>query len=290
VKVATYNLWGNNEPWQYTLNRGVTRGAVPGSRATTLQLPDGLWQRRRQLLVHVLRQALPDILGLQEVVADVRQTEQSQAHQLARALGYLCVFQPLSRLDDGISVGGLAVVSRYPILSHHDVPLTTTFTQAALHTVIDTPAGLVNFIVVHLTPQSEEAQVVAIHHLHHYLDTLPRASKVIIVGDFNAPPNAPSIHMLTRRGTVEDTAAQFCDAWLVINPHDPGPTMPSHAPVSRIDYVFVSSSLSVLNAQRIGHQADEDGFYASDHLGLVVTLQLVAGGVTMQDWHQLNHD
>lgn len=277
VKVVTYNLWGKNEPWQYTQNRDVTRGAVPSSPATTLQLPGGLWYRRRQLLLDILRQAVPDILGLQEVIADVQQTDQSYAHQFAHALGYQCVFQPTELSDDGSSVEGLGVVSRYPIVSHHAIPLTTTFTQAALHTVIATPTDTIDFIVVHLTPRSEEAQVAAMHQLQHYLATLPQARPVIIVGDFNAVPTTPVVEMLTRIATVEDRAEQFSDAWLAINPLDPGPTMPSHAPVSRIDYVFVNSSVDVLNTARIGDHADEEGFYASDHLGLVVILHLAAG-------------
>jgi endonuclease/exonuclease/phosphatase family metal-dependent hydrolase len=53
--------------------------------------------------------------------------------------------------------------------------------------------------------------------------------------------------------------------------------MPSHAPTARIDYILVGGGLRVLSAARLGDQSDGDGFYPSDHLGVVATLRADAG-------------
>src|SRR6266542_3962020 len=66
LTVATFNLWGLNEPWAYTERRREVRGAAPGSPATTLRVPDGAWTRRRSLIAQALAGVNPDIVGLQE--------------------------------------------------------------------------------------------------------------------------------------------------------------------------------------------------------------------------------
>ena len=55
--------------------------------------------------------------------------------------------------------------------------------------------------------------------------------------------------------------------------------MPIHSPRTpqdthmRIDYVLVGPGPTVLRAALIGDTPDADGFYASDHFGVAVTLR-----------------
>lgn len=82
---------------------------------------------------------------------------------------------------------------------------------------------------------------------------------VVIAGDFNLPPDHPLIQRLLDAGWVDATAAV-------------GPTMPSHDPEVRLDYIFVVGRVMTYTADRLGADSDADGFLPSDHLGLTVEL------------------
>jgi endonuclease/exonuclease/phosphatase family metal-dependent hydrolase len=270
--VATYNLWGFGEPWTYTAGRGESRGAVPGSRAATLRLPDGLWPRRRALIARALQAVQPDLVGLQEVAWDPA-AGTSQAEQLALDLGLACACEPAA---------GLAVLSRYPIRRREALSLPTggSDSQAALRAEIEHPEGALEVQVVHLTtrsegpsyaasPRKEAAQLAAVEDLLASLDALPAGRAVIVLGDFNNEPESATLQALTR-GTGKRALR---DAWKAANPTDRGLTMPGQAPAVRLDYILVSPHLAVEQAVRFGQEPDADGFYPSDHLGVAATLR-----------------
>jgi endonuclease/exonuclease/phosphatase family metal-dependent hydrolase len=280
--VATYNLWGHNEPWRYMAGRGIVRGAAPGSPAVTLQLPSGIWPRRATLVARALEAVRPDLVGLQEVCRDLAGEDVSQAEELARPLGLQGVFHPMAEDDYGgdLFASGLGVLSRHPIVRCDDVALPSApdAEQYALHAVIEAPVGRIDFIVVHLTPRSEEAQLGAVEGLFAYLDGLPSEATSIVVGDFNAVPESPPMQALvgvTAGGRHRALRDAWSEAQATRAPADPepGPTMPSHAPISRIDYILVGPGPSIVEAVRLGEQPDEEGFYASDHLGVAATLR-----------------
>lgn len=276
--VATYNLWGFGEPWRYTARRGIDRGAVPGSAAATLRLPNGVWPRRRALLAQALARVQPDVVGLQEVCCDPA-TGASQAEQLAADLGCTCAFQPVTITDYGEKPCrcGLAVLARHPIRDCRAVPLPSpeNTQQYAIHAVVETSAGTIDLLVVHLTPRSEEAQLAAVEQLQAYLAALSPERRCLAVGDFNAVPDSPPIHTLV--GRAAGRSKPLRDAWQEAHPDDPGPTMPSEAPAVRLDYLLVGPGLDVAQAVRLGEQPDPDGFYPSDHLGVAATFRWSAG-------------
>jgi endonuclease/exonuclease/phosphatase family metal-dependent hydrolase len=267
VCVVTYNLWGFGEPWTYTAARGESRGAVPGSPAATLRLADGVWRRRRSLVGKVLRQLQPDLVGLQEVRIDPV-TRTSHAEQLAVDLAYDYAFQPILTVPYGDEPGaeGLAVLSRCPIHSCQEIPQV-----GGMHTIVELPSGAVDFLVVHLTLQ-REAQLGAVEHLQAYLKALPKERPFLLVGDFNGVPQSEPVRVLL--GGEGGQQQSLHDAWQEVNPDDPGPTMPSQAPVIRIDYIFTSGAWSVVWADRFGQESDTDGFYPSDHLSVAATIRL----------------
>src|SRR5919204_5357789 len=89
LTVATFNLWGLNEPWTYAEQRGEVRGAAAGSLATRLRVPGGAWTRRRPLMAQALAEVRADVVGLQEDRQDLGSAEGgSQSAQLAADLGY----------------------------------------------------------------------------------------------------------------------------------------------------------------------------------------------------------
>lgn len=53
-------------------------------------------------------------------------------------------------------------------------------------------------------------------------------------------------------------------------------TMPSHDPFLRLDYIFLGGGLISTACTRIGSEPDADGFYPSDHLGLLADINVTA--------------
>jgi endonuclease/exonuclease/phosphatase family metal-dependent hydrolase len=268
--IATYNLWGFGEPWRYTAERGIARGAVPGSRAASERPREGVWVRRRRLLTGVLTQAAADVIVLQEVCIDPADGR-SQAEQLAGDLGHHCAFLPFLEVDYGGTTytSGLAVLSRFPLeeLAPVPVPEPDGLRQHAAHTVVAAPAGPLDVLVLHLTPRSDSAQMAAVEQVHEYLDALPQDRPRVVAGDFNTGPESAAI-LAFSGGRVP-----LWDAWQEARPGDSGFTMPSECPVVRLDYLFLSPTLGVMEAAILGSAPDEDGFYPSDHRGLAVTVR-----------------
>jgi endonuclease/exonuclease/phosphatase family metal-dependent hydrolase len=109
---------------------------------------------------------------------------------------------------------------------------------------------------------------------------------VVLVGDFNAnaepgPDDSGTVEMVL--------AAGFTDVWKAVTPNDPGYTWPlfgedqfthqSVQPYERIDLIFARGLLPV-SARRLSTGGFGGGAYASDHAGVVATLQ--SGAVTAQ--------
>jgi endonuclease/exonuclease/phosphatase family metal-dependent hydrolase len=269
LTVATFNIWGLNEPWRYMAERGIVRGAVPGSPAVTKRSRTAVWPRRRRLLVQALEEADPDVIGLQEVRSGPAVDDTSQAAQIAHDLAYTQVFLPTAEEGDE----GLGMLSRHQIVDTYVIQLPW---QDALHAVIACPQGVMDLIVCHLTPRSEEAQIMAAGVIQDYLEGLPQGRTVVVVGDLNAEPDSQTVQLLTAPHASSAHPRPLRNAWRVANPSVAGPTMPSEAPTSQIDYILVGDGAEVLHAERLGMQPDRDGFYPSDHLGVVATLRVSA--------------
>jgi endonuclease/exonuclease/phosphatase family metal-dependent hydrolase len=289
LTVATLNLWGLNSPCDYMERRGEVRGAVPGSAAVNLRLPEGSWPaRRRELAARALADSSASIIGLQEDHQNLDPAVGgSQSEQLAADLGY-AVAQIPGALEEG-TVKGNAVLSRYPIVRVTRAPLPPGDGEAeqfgagvrdALHALIETPRGVVHFFVVHLTTRGRDAQIAEAKHLLKHVaacGTDGTSSVAIVVGDFNATPDSSTIGVMTSGRTSGD--AYLHDVWAEANPNDPGYTMPIHTPRTadashmRIDYLFVGSGPTIMSSRLLGTEPDADGFYASDHFGVATTLR-----------------
>jgi endonuclease/exonuclease/phosphatase family metal-dependent hydrolase len=199
----------------------------------------------------------------------------SQAEQLAGDLGSDHAFLPLTDIDYGGAVyrSGLAVLSRFPLQKFAAIPLPEPggLQQHAAHTVVAAPAGSLDLLVIHLTPRSEAAQLAAIEQLRSYLDSLPPGRPRVVAGDFNCTPESAPIQALS------SAWPPLRDAWGEARQDDPGFTMPAEGPVVRIDYLFLSPQLAATAATVLGGEPDADGFYASDHRGVAVTVRNAPG-------------
>jgi endonuclease/exonuclease/phosphatase family metal-dependent hydrolase len=203
----------------------------------------------------VIRDSGADVVGLQEVDVhwDARSDFRDEATDLARALHMWVFFAPIYDLPPN-NAGeprrqyGVAVLSRHPIVHTENHDITRLSTQEPNPVPKPAPGFaeavvLVRGVPVHVyathldyrpDPQVRQMQVA---------DTLrimgedPRGSAQLLLGDFNAKPDAPELAPLW---TVVH------DAWTGA---DPGLTYPAEAPAQRIDYVTGSARVTATGAQ-----------------------------------------
>jgi endonuclease/exonuclease/phosphatase family metal-dependent hydrolase len=250
-------------------------------RLVTFNTHHGVGQDSRHdlpRLAKVLAATDADVICLQEVDRHFgdRSEDVDQALLLSRALDMQLAWGPSidepQTGDRPARQYGNALLSRLPILISdvHRLPGSGE-PRTALRTMVELDGGALWVTVTHLTTSSAEeraAQVAALAALH----TEPMETGVL-VGDFNAPPDAPELGVLRER---------FTDAWQVAMARedqagwrfwqrDEGGTFPARAPHERIDQVWVSAGVTVAGAQVV------DAGGASDHLPLAVDLQVASG-------------
>lgn len=226
-------------------------------------------------IAEVIRRAGADIVALQEV--DVHWSERSdfadQAASLANTLGMAVRFAPIYDMPDSSGTRpprrfGVALLSRHPVVSFTNHPLTRLSTQqpdaapapqpGLLDATLDVGGTRVRVLNTHLDYRADPAvrhQQVA--EMLAVINVAP--GPLIVFGDLNAGPDAPELQPLL---------ARFQDAWGRVG-EGPGLTMSSTAPRSRIDYVLVSDDVRVV-------KAEVPATSASDHRPVVVQLVIPA--------------
>ena len=228
-------------------------------------------------LATVLAAADADVICLQEVDRHFgpRSENVDQALLLARALDMQMAWGPAVDEprpgDKPRGEYGNALLSRLPILVSdvHRLPGAGE-PRSALRTMIELDGGALWVTTTHLSRKSGDraAQVAALTDLQ----TGPMETGVV-VGDFNAPPDAPELAAMRER---------FGDAWELANvrddrvgwrfwQHEEGLTHPAGSPHRRIDQVWVTQGVGVSTAEVL------DGGGASDHLPLLVALEVRSG-------------
>ena len=191
-----------------------------------------------------------DIIGLQEMRdlgPDPDYT--AQVKILAEKLGYHYYFAKAIDFY-GRSPYGNGLLSRYPILSAETVlipdPSVKVYsgyyeTRCILKAKIDIPGGL-NIIATHFGLNPDE-QVSAVQTI---IANLPE-ERGVLMGDFNLRPNDRILKPIQER--LFDTASLFTEEKV---------SFPSDAPDRKIDYIFTTNDLKVL-------EADIPALVVSDH-------------------------
>lgn len=220
----------------------------------------------RRLEIHHLRAAVArldaDIIGLQEVRKFCSQSARhfsdwpaaSQAEYLAPE-GYhaLYVTNAVTRYGEH----GNAVLSRWPIASHRHQDISDhRFEQRGfLHAMVDTPAGLLHTIVVHLGLIAA-SRLRQLAKLQAYIASeIPANEPVVLVGDFN-DWSAALTQKLATHGLVE-LASSF------------NKTFPARLPLAQLDHIYVRG-LQMLRADVV---RGAEWSRMSDHLPLTAAVQ-----------------
>jgi endonuclease/exonuclease/phosphatase family metal-dependent hydrolase len=230
-------------------------------------------------LAKVLAAADADVICLQEVDRHFgdRSEGVDQALLLSRALDMQLAWGPA--IDEPRPGGGPdreygnALLSRLPVLVSdvHRLPGEGE-PRSALRTMLELDGGSLWVTNTHLStgnPERRAAQVAALAALHS--DSMEAG---VLVGDFNARPDAPELAALRGRFADSWELAEDRDdqaGWWRFWQRDEGHTHPAHSPHRRIDQIWVTPPVAVRSARVL------DAMGASDHLPLLVDLAVPSG-------------
>jgi endonuclease/exonuclease/phosphatase family metal-dependent hydrolase len=225
----------------------------------------------------------PDIIGLQEINESLTAGGiDNQAKVIADSLSsyfgipyyYYYEFTHLAWWDQFREFVG--IISKYPVEETGYRQLTAgVFPRKVVWNKINTPIGTVNVFTTHLSAFNLwEIRIQQVQQIISFVDSIEFQHPVIasiLTGDFNDPPDSTSIQQLTNTGT--DTF--YVMTYAYVNPTDPGYTVPSNQPTSKIDYVFIKNTggLEPFESTVVMKEPYAPGKFCSDHLGVLTSFR-----------------
>lgn len=216
----------------------------------------------------VLARLEPDVVALQELdVGRARTGGVDQAHRIAEHLDMACHFHAAMKIEEELY--GDAILTTYkekliqvgPLPGHPMMPVLEP--RGALWVEVDIDGVPVQIVNTHLGLVPKEQQMQAKHlagpaWLQHPRFSGPR----ILLGDFNASASSVVYRTLVDRlSAARGLAPQ----------KSPTAGFPSQLPVLRIDHLFVSPEIKVLDVFAPYERATR---LASDHLPLVMDFEV----------------
>lgn len=255
------------------------------------------WPERRELVAAGFRALQPDLIALQEVVLPLN-TAAWLADQLE---GYALVITPKTSARGGRGARGghgegLALLSRLPVQSMQWLALGSQRRVAQFMHVDAHGAGLLLANThLHWSLHQSPARLRQVHVLQAWLagwQSQNPECAVVVCGDLNATPGSRVIRQMK---------TQFRSAHALVHGREPIWTCPTPlqfttqrwrrtvmtlAGVRRrqdgpywrdtLDYVFVSPGVTVHDCHVVfdAHAMNDATLYASDHLGLMASLEL----------------
>lgn len=234
----------------------------------------GRWDERLPLVMDQLTALQPDVIGLQEVVITDQGTSICRLanERLAHSPRYSIYH--MARPGPGAGVEALAVLSRLPVEAHEGLDyLMHECVAQRLRLRLEDGAAL-DFYNTHLyfPPSATEERLKQAKRLLAWVDTWGGATATVIVGDFNAYPEEPTVALMKTGFASAYEAAHGCEperTWPTpVNTFDPSPP-------GCLDYVFVAGArvLEAGLAFDSPHPSDAN-LFPSDHLGVMAKLSI----------------
>jgi endonuclease/exonuclease/phosphatase family metal-dependent hydrolase len=212
-------------------------------------------RRDPERIAEVIRSCAPDVAGLQEVGAPARPGgPERAADHLAQLTGMRLAFGPTLAPNHGFAYGN-AVLSRLPIeaVRTYDLSVPGREPRCCIRADVAFPGARAHVFSAHL----------GLHWRERRRQAAALAHPLVLVGDFNSLTQRSAVPRWLRR-VLTDCALAAGDA---------APTFPARFPLLRLDHVYASSALAVLDAHVLRTPLTR---VASDHLPVVVDLELTA--------------
>lgn len=290
---------------------------APSLRVATLNIwnRSGPWLERLPLIRKDLRELDVDVLGLQEVLRQVTPGEEvhaawsvpdsvpetaDQASLIAAGTHSHAAYAAAMDYGSGLLFGN-AVVSRHPIAKHAAFELPgrdTGEVRSLLYALVQHPAGPLPVFVTHLNWKLHHGWVrqrqleFVVGKVSELAPPDGSALPPVLMGDFNAEPEADEIRYLRGLTALSGRTVYFADSWIYGGDGSPGYTFDREnrfaavalEPPRRIDYIFVRGPDSKTRGEpkrtRLAFHRPSPGadgpVYASDHFGLVTDLTVEA--------------
>ncbi|MBL9188826.1 MAG: endonuclease/exonuclease/phosphatase family protein [Opitutaceae bacterium] len=211
-------------------------------------------------IAQVIVDAKADLVGLQEVDRGVERTQRRDLPaELAKLTGLTVQFDKNIAHQGGDY--GNAVLSRFPIKRAKNTHLKSFANgeqRGVQQLILDVQGREVLFLNTHLDARRDTAEREHSATELRAIVSAAGAMPVILVGDFNATPDAKSI------APLHDI---LTDAWTAVS-QEPGFTIPVKKPSKRIDYIWITPATITPVKMAVLHSE------ASDHLPIVVELRL----------------
>lgn len=207
-------------------------------------------------IAEVIKMSEADIVGIQEVDVRVSRSQMAdQAKELAELRGMQYFFSKGIDLEEGEY--GTLILTKHQIVDkkRYDLPMVVKSENRSLAVVdIALPGGkVVSFANTHLDLK-EENKVAQAHYIKELGAQIDKP--LILVGDFNAKPDAEAIKVL---------AEQF-----VRNTTSNGPTHPNTGAKNEIDYIMIGKQTTF--DWKVYKTISET--YASDHLPVFAEIEI----------------
>jgi endonuclease/exonuclease/phosphatase family metal-dependent hydrolase len=211
-------------------------------------------------IITCLKEANPDIIGLQEVLQDEGGANNS-AKAIADAFGYTYIYETTTILIPSIShlleehkieknmEWGNAIISRYPIL-HSDVHvLSQERKRVALEATIKVDDTELRVFSTHLVFAPVQPSMTLETQSRNLLEVLPKEHG-LVMGDFNTTPDSEIIQNMCKvmTNTESDPSKITADG-------------------KKIDYIFSTADIKVLGSGTLTSTA-------SDHLPVYAIIEI----------------
>jgi endonuclease/exonuclease/phosphatase family metal-dependent hydrolase len=265
----------------------------------------GPWLARLPLIRRELERLQPEVVALQEVLrfqpdsalAAPLSVHNDQATELAEGFGFHIAYSVASDYGNGLKFGN-AVLSRHPILEQRSFQLPgveSGETRSLLYALCQTPHGSLPVFCTHLNWKFHQGAIRQ-RQVAFIAERIAELAPIdgphlppVLMGDFNAAPNADEIRFLTGLCAIDGKTVYFADAWAFAGA-GPGYTYDreneyarkAREPSRRIDYIFVRGPDRQFRgepmlAELAFHAADRttaEPVWPSDHFGVVADLAI----------------
>lgn len=226
------------------------------------------WPARLALITRELRAMEPDVVCLQEVLQNTDLP--NQARTLADSLGFAYTFASVDPPGSEKRYGN-AILTPHTIAAQHMRRLTLEDNyRVAAHARIEAAERALDVYCTHLhyggeAGGGEEVRRTQIRDLLAFMDSTRAEGAAVLAGDFNTPPGASELQLITER---------FDDAYAALYPQEEDvTTLNPHFghEERRIDYVFFERDvrLAPQEVEILFREAAADSMWASDHFGVL---------------------
>ena len=208
-------------------------------------------------IIEIINKYNPDIIGLNEVFGGIL-TSNNQAKKISKKINYYSYFGKSTRIL--FKKYGNAIISKYPIINSNIINIPTPKNKIGNNlyedrTILSTNINIedknINILVTHLGLNIDE-QENGIKEISKYLSN----NKTIIMGDFNMEPSNELLSELKDKFNSSDNCLK-----------DNRCSFPSTNPTNKLDYIFVSKDIKIIDS-------DIKLDIASDHLPYIVDIEI----------------